>query len=1277
MRTRLLLILLAVAGGLWATVPSGVALAAVATTDVEHAVVENVRSVPAAYAVKGVSDDDRYVLTTGFDGVYRVDVTTGARVRVDVYADGTPVAGSTSWAWLSSDGAKALSMIYVAASAVLQVLVRYIDDGYTTVYELPEPQPECGGYGQVTPEDVTPDVGAMLVEHYFGNCNPIGTHFVYRFAPNGSVSASEQLRDDNFSGELSDDASQIFYATGGCAPGAMFCSYNFGGIDRTLVLRKPLTASWSTAVREDIDHRGDGFATFTGNGSTFIYGSNLKNLEPGATVITSESYALYRGKTSSRAVRFVTGASGPPLLVDRSGRYVLSRATVVAPDGTRTQNYSVVDAWSNATKVRVLDLAASFGSALSGDLSGAWTDRDLRYAFRIRDVSGSPTLQRVALAGAAAAPCKPGDTNCDGWTRIAILGDSYISGEGAADGIDDREPPTEPGSPYHACTDIVDKGTCGYASDGRPYENKCHRSDASWAMRVAKGLTSGSDILFAACSGAITDDTLDHGQYDGLDGRPGPSPPGVFGGQPQLDALADFQAYRDADVVLLSIGGNDVKFPEVIARCLKVSCLVWPASGWKGDAQYEARHIGDRVAETIDRIRTVAGSAHVVLVGYPDPTRISQCGATGWGTSLLSIDAAEQQWLRDEYIGPLNDSLQSAASRAGATFVPFRYAFGGHEICSNLAYANGIKAGNDILGVFGKESFHPNAFGHRQLAELAQPYVRAVEGILPPEATIPLAPPLTHPQLRVTSPGAGQLTSQASPGSTAVLHGSGAPPNSSGILIFNSLPTQVGTWSADAGGGWSASINVPLTASPGPHLITAFDPSAGKDVATSGISVDTTATCATDPAAADADQDGMPDTCDPAPLDGPAADADGDGKSNDLDNCAVLANSTQADADANGLGDGCDPAAGGSLDDALRDPDNVAPAAPVLTLSPRQDSDRNATIAISGSDPDDDSTTLVHRCSLDGVPYTICTTPLQLTSLSLGTHELSVTTGDSAGNRSATAVIGWRVGSVIGPSAPLQPLQPQPSAVSTARPATPAPSPTPPSRPPPGVSPGLPLVAFAAASFPAGLTDVALTQAGKLHVPVTCPAQKAAACTVTIALRTAPGVRVRGKPRVMTLGTGRFSIPARATRVISLSASAAARQIVGATRRLRTQATLTSVNTATNATADARHTVNVRLLPTRYRVSAQGTTVIHVLVPGGAQKTRATLVLQRAHAGTARAKFTPTPGRVQRVKVRLRIARPTRATADVVYLDSAGTTLHAKRAIELRKLVPPRSRSYR
>ena len=1011
------------------------AYAQVTTAEVEHAAVVNLFAVSDVGSVTGVSDDDRYVLGVGADGAYRYDATTGSRVRVDVYADGTPISPSAYTSYLSSDGTRALSVRYVAGADEPQLLLRDIDHGYTTLYDIPDPQPTCDG--SETIEDVTPDLSTILVEQDFGICSPlgsgIGTHFVYRLAPGGSVSAWEQLRDVAFHGQLSEDGARVMWSSGGCPPDAGVCARSFGTVDRTLVQQKSVSSDDSGPIRSDIDGRGDGFSAFTGDGTTFMYGSTLKNLELGSTVITSERYALYRGKTSTGAVRYVTGVDGPPLRVDRSGRFVLSIATVVAPDGAKTQNYALVDAWGSAAQVRVFDLVGGGAigypvNYLDGDLSGAAIDRDLRSAFRIRDVSGTPTLQRISLAGAEAGPCAAGDTNCDGSVRIAILGDSYISGNGAADGIDEREPPTEPKQPYHSCTDIV-AFECGFAPDGRPYFNTCHRSDASWAMRVAKDLASGpEDILFAACNGAWTDDIVDHGQFDGLDGRDGPSPHGVFGGERQLDALTDFQAEHPVDDVLLSIGGNDVKFGAVVTRCLLTSCLVWPASGWKGDAQYDAKHIDSRVSYVISAIRHAAPGAHVFIAGYPDPTGLKKCGATGRG---LSINATEQKWLRDQYIGPLNDSIARAATTAGATFLPFQYAFSGHEICSDLAYANGLTAGNDIAGAIGFESFHPNAYGHRHLAGIAEPYVRSLDGTLEPQATIPLAPATELPTLHVAT---GTDGASVTPGSSVVLNGAGSPQNASGIVLFNSLPTRVGTWSADANGAWSTTVVIPANAAPGIHELSAIDPANGREVASTEVSVDTAGTCAPAPSAPDADADGMPDACDPSPLDGPGADADGDGTSNESDNCPALANPSQSDADQNGLGDACDPSAGGSLSGALRTPGNAPPDRPELVVNPREDTATSVTVTVSGADPDDASQSLVFRCSLNGGAAKICTSPVQYTELGTGTYSLSVTSGDPAGNESPPATSSWSVrrGSSGIPTSPPSPTSPRPTPVTLA-----------------------------------------------------------------------------------------------------------------------------------------------------------------------------------------------------------------------------------------------------
>jgi PKD repeat protein/flagellar hook assembly protein FlgD len=102
-----------------------------------------------------------------------------------------------------------------------------------------------------------------------------------------------------------------------------------------------------------------------------------------------------------------------------------------------------------------------------------------------------------------------GDTNCDGKVRVAIIGDSYISGEGASDGITSALEENEGAKKYEPGTD---RHPWAVLAEGTPNSNMCHRSQASWAYRTALRLASTSDILFAACSGAETKHVLKGGE---------------------------------------------------------------------------------------------------------------------------------------------------------------------------------------------------------------------------------------------------------------------------------------------------------------------------------------------------------------------------------------------------------------------------------------------------------------------------------------------------------------------------------------------------------------------------------------------------------------------------------------------------------------------------------------------------------------------------------------------------------------------------------------------
>jgi hypothetical protein len=109
----------------------------------------------------------------------------------------------------------------------------------------------------------------------------------------------------------------------------------------------------------------------------------------------------------------------------------------------------------------------------------------------------------------------------------AILGDSYSSGEGAGG--------------YHSESNIPDL-------------NSCHRSDRTYAMSLWP-----TPPLLIACSGAITANI----------GGPNPANHEVA----QTLRLAAEQVRTPVDLVLLTIGGNDIGFENIIRTCvLRSNC---------------------------------------------------------------------------------------------------------------------------------------------------------------------------------------------------------------------------------------------------------------------------------------------------------------------------------------------------------------------------------------------------------------------------------------------------------------------------------------------------------------------------------------------------------------------------------------------------------------------------------------------------------------------------------------------------------------------------------
>lgn len=224
---------------------------------------------------------------------------------------------------------------------------------------------------------------------------------------------------------------------------------------------------------------------------------------------------------------------------------------------------------------------------------------------------------------------------------VTVLGDSYTSGEGAGNvNGSDYYPETnawyldEPGE------DIQDGDFVNEAD--RPYHygrNACHRSKHAWsrkAVLVDSPTTLGAradawdvnlDFQFRACSGAQSENLLPYHSVPA--GQP--KPQNLFGqyGQRQWGEMSQLdQGYLDANttLVLLSIGGNDARFSDIIKECIyaggPVSCPEAELPGESEDANVTVPRaitgpVRRSIEVTIKEIAKRAPNAKIVLMGYP------------------------------------------------------------------------------------------------------------------------------------------------------------------------------------------------------------------------------------------------------------------------------------------------------------------------------------------------------------------------------------------------------------------------------------------------------------------------------------------------------------------------------------------------------------------------------------------------------------------------------------------------------------------------------------
>ena len=336
----------------------------------------------------------------------------------------------------------------------------------------------------------------------------------------------------------------------------------------------------------------------------------------------------------------------------------------------------------------------------------------------------------AALAVPAGAHAGPNSSN----TAIVSLGDSYISGEaGRWQGNSINPAGNRDGTDRAAfnCTAVA----CSYDPArvyGATAANGCDRSDVAEVKSAT--ITVDAKVNFA-CSGATTANIF----------RSSEGGETFKGESTQGDRLLFVAHASNVKLVVLSIGGNDLGFADIVQACAtaylthQAPCRTSQQQVLDSKFQPAMRAVG-RAIDEIRSIMTAAGYTNAnykfVVQSYPSvfvrasenrypENDVAQRAGVG-GCPSYDSDA---DWARDSVVNQIANGIKFVAIAKGVQVLDLRNAFQGREICSkSTRQASVTQPPSPTTSEWGRllnqstvtqgvlqEAVHPNAYGERAL----------------------------------------------------------------------------------------------------------------------------------------------------------------------------------------------------------------------------------------------------------------------------------------------------------------------------------------------------------------------------------------------------------------------------------------------------------------------------------------------------------------------------------------------------------------------------------
>jgi lysophospholipase L1-like esterase len=254
---------------------------------------------------------------------------------------------------------------------------------------------------------------------------------------------------------------------------------------------------------------------------------------------------------------------------------------------------------------------------------------------------------------------------------------------------------TAPSGPIVALGDSYTAGAL-LPLDSRAKPSGCLRSTKAYPVLVAHAL--GVPLTDAACASA------------GVKEMTGPQRTYLGTNPAQLTALAP-----DDRLVLLTLGGDDTGFMNVLKECVKLSftrpwgspCEAHYAPGGNDQLAATVTAEAPKMAKVLAAIGARAPRARIVVVGYPD-----LFPRTGGCWPAVPITNGDVAYLRGIEV-KVNAMLAVAAKATGATFVNTYTPTTGHDFCTreSVRDVEGLLPGSLAL------PFHPNARGQQAMAK--------------------------------------------------------------------------------------------------------------------------------------------------------------------------------------------------------------------------------------------------------------------------------------------------------------------------------------------------------------------------------------------------------------------------------------------------------------------------------------------------------------------------------------------------------------------------------